>query len=161
MLAFAAILIGGLCGGLIGYGFTDLPCAGDCATLAGGTGLLGAVLGAVGVGVVAVLALRAMGEWRTTERRDDELTARLRSRSGGGGRLRRGRRRPGWPSSAARCSRSSATERGVAAEPALVAGHRGDLRVEHRVDVDPRVGLERARRAARARPGGPGPASGK
>ncbi len=63
VLAFAAILVGGLCGGLIGYGFTDLQCADDCTTLAGGAGILGAVIGAVGVGIVAILALRAMGEW--------------------------------------------------------------------------------------------------
>lgn len=67
VLAFAAILIGGLCGGLIGYGFMDLQCADDCATLAGGAGLLGAVIGAVGVGVVAILALRAMAEWNTRQ----------------------------------------------------------------------------------------------
>lgn len=71
VLAFVAILVGGLCGGLIGYGFTDLQCGGDCGALAGGMGVLGAVLGAVGVGVVAVLALRAMGEWRTVQHRDD------------------------------------------------------------------------------------------
>ncbi|MGH9274231.1 MAG: hypothetical protein ACRDZU_06245 [Acidimicrobiales bacterium] len=71
ILAFVAILVGGLCGGLIGYGFTDLQCADDCSGLAGGMGLLGAVLGAVGVGVVAVLALRAMGEWRSVQHRDD------------------------------------------------------------------------------------------
>ncbi len=65
ILAFVAILVGGLCGGLIGYGFTDLSCASDCTALAGGAGLLGAVIGAVGVGVVAVLALRAMAEWHT------------------------------------------------------------------------------------------------
>ena len=65
ILAFVAILVGGLCGGLIGYGFTDLSCTGDCTTLAGGVGLLGAVIGAIGVGVVAVLALRAMAEWTT------------------------------------------------------------------------------------------------
>jgi hypothetical protein len=63
VLAFVAILVGGLCGGLIGYGFTDLQCTDGCPTLAGGAGLLGAVIGAVGVGVVAILALRAMGEW--------------------------------------------------------------------------------------------------
>jgi hypothetical protein len=63
VLAFVAILVGGLCGGLIGYGFTDLQCTGDCTVLAGSAGLLGAVIGAVGVGVVAILALRAMGEW--------------------------------------------------------------------------------------------------
>lgn len=70
-LAFVAILLGGLCGGLIGYGFTDLQCTDDCTTLAGGAGLVGAILGAVGVGVVAILALRAMGEWRTIRHRDD------------------------------------------------------------------------------------------
>jgi hypothetical protein len=63
VLAFVAILVGGICGGLIGYGFMDLSCTGDCATAAGLVGLLGAVIGAAGVGVVAVLALRAMGEW--------------------------------------------------------------------------------------------------
>ena len=70
-LAFAAILVGGLLGGLIGYGFTDLQCADGCSTLAGGMGVVGALIGAVGVGVVAVLALRAMGEWRTIQHRDD------------------------------------------------------------------------------------------
>jgi hypothetical protein len=70
VLAFAAILIGGLCGGLIGYGFTDLQCADDCTSLAAGAGVLGAVLGAVGVGVVAILALRAMGEWRRIDDTD-------------------------------------------------------------------------------------------
>lgn len=71
MLAFVAIVLGGLCGGLIGYGFTDLQCADGCTGLAGGAGLLGAVVGAGGVGVVAVLALRAMGEWRTIQQRDE------------------------------------------------------------------------------------------
>lgn len=69
-LAFVAILVGGLCGGLIGYGFTDLQCEDGCTAVAGGVGLLGAVVGAVGVGVVAILALRAMGEWRTVQHRD-------------------------------------------------------------------------------------------
>ncbi|MGV3760036.1 MAG: hypothetical protein ACO1PW_10935 [Actinomycetota bacterium] len=71
VLAFVAILVGGLCGGLIGYGFTDLQCEDGCTAVAGGMGLLGAVIGAVGVGVVAILALRAMGEWRTVQHRDD------------------------------------------------------------------------------------------
>ena len=69
VLAFVAILIGGLCGGLIGWAFVDLQCTGDCGTLAGAVGLFGAVLGAGGVAVVAVLALRAMGEWRTIQHR--------------------------------------------------------------------------------------------
>jgi hypothetical protein len=71
VLAFVVILLGGLFGGLIGYGFTDLQCADGCATQAGWMGVVGAVIGAAGVGVVAVLALRAMGEWRTIQHRDD------------------------------------------------------------------------------------------
>ncbi|MEX2294258.1 MAG: hypothetical protein WD691_10770 [Acidimicrobiales bacterium] len=71
VLAFLAILLGGLFGGLIGYGFTDLQCTESCTTQATGVGVLGAVIGAAGVGVVAVLALRAMGEWRTIQLRDD------------------------------------------------------------------------------------------
>ncbi len=71
VLAFVAILVGGLCGGLIGYGFTDLQCSDECTGLAGGIGLLGAVVGAVGVGVVSILALRAMGEWRQIQHRDE------------------------------------------------------------------------------------------
>ncbi len=66
-LAFGAILIAGLCGGLIGYAFVDLQCEGDCTVPAGLFGLLGATIAAVGVGVVSVLALRAMGEWRRIE----------------------------------------------------------------------------------------------
>lgn len=68
VLAFSAILVGGACGGLIGYAFVDLQCEGDCTVPAGLFGLLGAVIAAVGVGVVSVLALRAMSEWRRTER---------------------------------------------------------------------------------------------
>jgi hypothetical protein len=69
ILAFASILVAGLCGGLIGWAFVDLQCEGDCGVQAGATGLFGAVLGAGGVAVVSVLALRAMGEWRTIQHR--------------------------------------------------------------------------------------------
>jgi CDP-diglyceride synthetase len=71
-LAFAAILTGGLCGGLIGFSVTRLQCAGDCSTNKSLGGLVGAVLGAVGVAVVSVLALRAMGEWKTIQERNDK-----------------------------------------------------------------------------------------
>jgi hypothetical protein len=67
MLAFGSILLGGLCGGLIGYALTDITGGGTLA--AGLGGLVGAVLGALGVGIVAVLALRAMAEWRDVEHR--------------------------------------------------------------------------------------------
>ena len=89
-LAFLAILVGGLCGGLIGWSVTDLQCGGneativvdrdnptstsivdpadagddDCTAWNGAGGLLGAALGAGGTAVVAVLVLRAMAEWR-------------------------------------------------------------------------------------------------
>jgi hypothetical protein len=71
VLAFAAILIGGLCGGMIGYSVTDLQCTGSCSTNSALGAAVGAVIGAVGVAVVAVLALRAMGEWKTIQERDE------------------------------------------------------------------------------------------
>lgn len=70
--AFSAILVAGLCGGLIGYAFVDLQCDGDCTVAAGVAGLIGAAVFAVGVGIVAVLALRAMGEWRVIQHRTAE-----------------------------------------------------------------------------------------
>jgi hypothetical protein len=69
VVAFVSILVGGLCGGLIGWALVDLQCEGDCGVAAGFAGLVGAVIGAAGVAVVAVLALRAMGEWRTIQHR--------------------------------------------------------------------------------------------
>jgi len=72
VLAFLAILVAGLCGGLIGYAVTDLQCAGDCGLQTGLGALAGAVLGAVGVAIISVLALRAMAEWPAVERRRAE-----------------------------------------------------------------------------------------
>ena len=99
-LAFIAILLGGLCGWLIGYAITDLQCgtpeaaieldedgqpvagaaiperdpddAAGCRTLAAVGGLVGAAIGAGGVAVVSVLVLRAMAEWRRELEIDDE-----------------------------------------------------------------------------------------
>ena len=62
--AFTAICVGGLAGALIGFGFVDIQCTGSCATPDAIGGLVGAVLAALGTAVVAVLALRAIGEWR-------------------------------------------------------------------------------------------------
>ena len=67
LLAFVAILVGGLCGGMIGYSVTDLQCTGDCSTNRALGAVVGAVVGAVGVAVIAVLALRAMGVWKTIQ----------------------------------------------------------------------------------------------
>ena len=100
-LAFIAILLGGLCGGLIGYAITDLQCgtpeaaieldaegrpvdgaavperdpddAAGCRTLAAVGGLIGAAVGAGGVAVVSVLVLRAMAEWRKELEIDDDV----------------------------------------------------------------------------------------
>jgi hypothetical protein len=67
VLAFAAIVVAGVCGALIGFGITDVQCDGDCAT-ANALGLLaGALLAAAGAAVIAVLVLRAMGEWQTIQ----------------------------------------------------------------------------------------------
>ena len=65
VLAFASIVVAGAAGGVIGGAFVDLQCEGDCTVAAGISGLVMAVAAAIGVGVVAVLALRALGEWNT------------------------------------------------------------------------------------------------
>lgn len=62
--AFLAIVVAGICGALIGSSFVALQCQGDCSVPSGIGALVGAVTAAGGVGVVAVLTLRAMGEWR-------------------------------------------------------------------------------------------------
>jgi hypothetical protein len=69
-VAVLFILIAGLCGGLIGYAVTDLQTSGDADLLVGLGALLGAVVAAGGVAVVAVLALRAMAEWDTVQERE-------------------------------------------------------------------------------------------
>ncbi len=67
ILAFVAIVLAGAAGGFIGYAITDLQCTGDCSTPKGLGALIGALIGAGGVAVVAVLALRAMNEWRRVQ----------------------------------------------------------------------------------------------
>ena len=68
LVALLAIGLAGTCGGLIGYAVTDLQCSGGCPTMAGVIGLGGATIAAAGVGVVSVLSLRAMAEWRASSR---------------------------------------------------------------------------------------------
>ena len=72
-VAFAAILVAGACGALIGWSFVDLQCEGDCSTPGGIGALVGGVSAALGVAVVAVLTLRAMGEWKRIK--EEELFA--------------------------------------------------------------------------------------
>jgi hypothetical protein len=64
-IAFAAILVAGVCGALIGFSYVRLQCTGNCATPTGVGALTGAAIAAGGVAVVAVLTLRAMGEWKS------------------------------------------------------------------------------------------------
>ena len=68
--AFVAICVAGAAGGFIGHRLVELQCDGDCG-LAKGLGLLaGAVIAAGGMAVVAVLVLRAAGEWREVQDRE-------------------------------------------------------------------------------------------
>ena len=69
LAAFVAILLGGFAGGLIGYTLVKLQCHGTCAAQRGIGALVGAVIAALGMSVVAVLVLRALGEWKEIERR--------------------------------------------------------------------------------------------
>src|SRR3954470_18132968 len=65
LLAFAAILVAGVCGALIGFALVRVQCHGDCAAPKGLGALVGGAVAAGGVAVVSVLTLRAMGEWHT------------------------------------------------------------------------------------------------
>ncbi len=79
-LAMAAIVVAGICGGLIGWKVADLQIAGDDQLLPGLIGLLGAALAAGGVAIVSVLVLRAMGEWHTIVATGDPAAARREPR---------------------------------------------------------------------------------
>ena len=67
--AFVAICVAGVAGGLIGYSLVELQCTGTCAVPLGLGLLVGAVVAAVGMSIVAVLVLRALGEWRELDDR--------------------------------------------------------------------------------------------
>jgi hypothetical protein len=62
LLAFGGVVLAGVLGGIIGYGIADVSSKSDVSHVVGA--LIGALIGAGGVGVVAVLVLRAMAEWR-------------------------------------------------------------------------------------------------
>ena len=84
LLAFLAIVFAGLCGAFIGWSVVDIQCGAQdrpgaeqqaddgCGTLRGLGAVGGAVVGAGGVAVVAVLVLRAMAEWRRDMDLEDE-----------------------------------------------------------------------------------------
>jgi hypothetical protein len=62
LLAFGAVVLAGILGGIIGYGVADVSSQSDLSHLVGV--FVGSIIGAGGVGIVAVLVLRAMSEWR-------------------------------------------------------------------------------------------------
>lgn len=63
VVAFGTIVVAGAVGGLIGYAFMSLQCEGQCA-LPTGLGLLaGSLVCSIGAATIAVLTLRAFGEW--------------------------------------------------------------------------------------------------
>ena len=70
LLAFSAILAAGACGAIIGWNVVKLQVTGDASTAAAVGALIGGVGFAAGVAVVSVLALRAMAEWKATDRVD-------------------------------------------------------------------------------------------
>jgi hypothetical protein len=77
VLAFVSVLLGGACGGFIGYAFGTLGGFSDIAT-----GVIAMVVGlglAGGVAVVAVLTLRALGEWETIRAQGPEAVRAARA----------------------------------------------------------------------------------
>jgi hypothetical protein len=68
ILAFVSILAGGAIGAVIGYGVTKVSSPNASSTSLGMGALVGALFIAGGIAVVAVLVLRAMGEWRALDR---------------------------------------------------------------------------------------------
>ena len=80
-IGFAAILLAGAAGGFIGYAVTDLQCTGECTVNTGIGGLVGAIIAAIGVGIVVQLALKAMHEWRTVQAKGGPEAERQRQKA--------------------------------------------------------------------------------
>ncbi len=68
LVSFASVVAAGVFGGIIAYGLVDVGCTGRCQGSKLLAVVIGSVLAAGGVGIVAVLVLRAMGEWRVKPR---------------------------------------------------------------------------------------------
>jgi putative effector of murein hydrolase len=65
LVAFASIVLTGVCGAVIGYALLTLE---EHSTAVAAVGaLVGGIGSAIGAAVVATLALRAMAEWRVIE----------------------------------------------------------------------------------------------
>lgn len=70
VIAFVGICVAGLAGASIGYSMVGVQCSGSCAVPNGIGMLIGSLTGAAGMSVVAVLVLRALGEWRELSDRE-------------------------------------------------------------------------------------------
>ena len=64
IVAFVSVLLGGLAGALIGYTLVDIQYYGTSTTPLGLGLLIGSIITAGGTAIIAVLVLRATGEWR-------------------------------------------------------------------------------------------------
>jgi hypothetical protein len=69
VVAFSVIALAGACGALIGWAVADLQCEGSCTGQTGIGALIGGIMAAGGVAVIAVLALQALAEWQAQEGR--------------------------------------------------------------------------------------------
>ncbi len=65
VLAFVSILVGGVAGALIGYALVDIQAENASDVILGVGLLVGAIVTAGGTAIVAILVLRAIGEWRS------------------------------------------------------------------------------------------------
>ena len=72
-VAFGAIVIAAMCGGLAGYATGALQCSAGCAGATLGGSVIGALVAAGGVAALAALVLRSMSEWA------DQASVKLRS----------------------------------------------------------------------------------
>ena len=63
-VAFVSILIGGVAGAVIGFALVDTQYSGEADWPRGLGVVIGAAVAAGGTAIVAVLVLRALGEWR-------------------------------------------------------------------------------------------------
>jgi len=69
LVAFVAILAGGVAGGIIGFALVDIQSDQASDTLLGLGVLCGSIIAAGGTAIIAVLVLRAIGEWKDLEDR--------------------------------------------------------------------------------------------
>ena len=63
VIAFGAIVVSAVCGGLVGYAISALECSRGCVAPSLAGTAVGALAAAAGVAAIAALVLRSMSEW--------------------------------------------------------------------------------------------------